>query len=403
MRLFCSLKHTLPGIVAVALLVAGCFPGSNSKPADASAVESQSFKEFASRVESLSSGQRPSVIDSFLSNVSVPYITGDTAVFIHRGDFESVSVAGDMTNWDPNRAPMSRLAGTDLWFREMIFEPTARLDYKLVVNDTTWILDPRNGAEVPGGYGVNSELAMSAYEQPAELSGSDQAQGRIEAREFVNDNQKRVVKVYLPHEYSSDGDYGFVLFHDGDDYLNLGSAQEVLDHLIGAGRIEPVIAAFVTSPDRNEEYGFSRTDEYEDYVVNELMPWLRSEYQIARNPARTATTGVSLGGLISTQLCYRNPDVFGLCGPISPSYWVEDRRVLNEVLDGEHRDISFYIDWGTYEPSIAETGRVMKDSLIGKGYDVVWNEWYEGHSWGNWRAHLDNMLIAFFGVAPSDS
>jgi enterochelin esterase family protein len=40
----------------------------------------------------------------------------------------------------------------------------------------------------------------------------------------------------------------------------------------------------------------------------------------------------------------------------------------------------------------------MKDALIAHGYDVYWNEWHEAHSWGNWRAHLDNTLKYFFPV-----
>jgi hypothetical protein len=27
---------------------------------------------------------------------------------------------------------------------------------------------------------------------------------------------------------------------------------------------------------------------------------------------------------------------------------------------------------------------------------MIWNEWHEGHSWGSWRAHLDNALEFFF-------
>jgi enterochelin esterase family protein len=50
--------------------------------------------------------------------------------------------------------------------------------------------------------------------------------------------------------------------------------------------------------------------------------------------------------------------------------------------------------------------RLFKDGLANKGYDLVWNEWHEGHSWGSWRAHLDNALEYFFpktvGVAGEE-
>ncbi len=45
----------------------------------------------------------------------------------------------------------------------------------------------------------------------------------------------------------------------------------------------------------------------------------------------------------------------------------------------------------------------MVNALETKGYELEWNEWFEGHSWGSWRAHLDNMLMYFFPKATVES
>ena len=111
--------------------------------------------------------------------------------------------------------------------------------------------------------------------------------------------------------------------------------------------------------------------------------------------------GFSLGGLITTQICYNNPDVFGLAAMFSPSYKPYNKLVYNSVLNGQKKNIKWYLDWGTYEPQdILINAKAFKDILSNKGYDLNWNEWHEAHSWGNWRAHLDNALIYFF---PGDS
>jgi Secretion system C-terminal sorting domain/Putative esterase len=126
------------------------------------------------------------------------------------------------------------------------------------------------------------------------------------------------------------------------------------------------------------------------------MPYIRSRYKVRTDPIGNAMTGFSFGGLISTQICYNNPEVFGLCGPMSPAYWPNDKEVLFDVLNGLKKDLTFYIDWGSYEFDLATDGRILVQNLISKGYEnVAWNEWHEGHSWGNWYAHLDNVLEHF--------
>jgi len=66
------------------------------------------------------------------------------------------------------------------------------------------------------------------------------------------------------------------------------------------------------------------------------------------------------------------------------------------VMSGEKKDIEWYLDWGTYEVSVMLDGRMLRDNLITAGYEMAWNEWHEGHSWGSWRAHIDNALEYFF-------
>jgi hypothetical protein len=89
---------------------------------------------------------------------------------------------------------------------------------------------------------------------------------------------------------------------------------------------------------------------------------------------------------------------------MSPAYWPNDKAVLFSVINGPKKDITFYIDWGSYEFDLTTDGRVLVQNLISKGFEnVVWNEWHEGHSWGNWYAHLDNILEHFDMVVNVES
>ena len=38
----------------------------------------------------------------------------------------------------------------------------------------------------------------------------------------------------------------------------------------------------------------------------------------------------------------------------------------------------------------------LRDILQEKGYNYQFQEWHEGHSWGNWKGHLRLSLVQFF-------
>ena len=361
------------------------------------------FRAFVERVNSVPNNQKQAIVDSFMNAApSFPFIEEEHIVYyVYLGTTGSVNVPGDANGWNQYAFPMTQLEGTIFWYREAVFESDARLDYKFVLNGSNWILDPLNPNQVSGGFGPNSELAMPDYVQPPEIEYYPNIpHGTIHTFNFTSSvlANTRTIKVYTPPGYEShpEYDYPVMLFHDGLEYITLGSAPNIIDYLISESRINPIIAVFVPPVNRDDEYAFNQTQLFEQFIVNELMPHIDSTYRTYSDPGHRGMTGLSFGGLITTQICYNNPGSFGLSAPYSPSYWVKDRLVFNSVLNGNLEEIDWYLDWGTYEPGIMTNARLFKDGLTNKGYDLVWNEWHEGHSWGSWRAHLDNALEYFF-------
>ena len=63
------------------------------------------------------------------------------------------------------------------------------------------------------------------------------------------------------------------------------------------------------------------------------------------------------------------------------------------------KNIEFYIDNGTFEwPELINSCHEMRDLLISKGYNLLYKEFNEGHSWGNWRTHVKYGLEYFWGL-----
>jgi len=361
------------------------------------------FREFVERVNSVPNNEKQAIIDSFMNVApSFPFIEEDIIVYyIYQGAVGSVNVPGDANDWNGEAFPMTQLDGTIFWYREAVFESDARLDYKFVLNGSNWILDPLNPNQVSGGFGPNSELAMPDYVQPPEIEYYPNIpHGTIHTFSFASTilGNTRTIKVYTPPGYDSHPSYNYpiMLFHDGLEYITLGSANNIIDYLLSEGRMNPIIAVFVPPVNRNDEYAFNLTQLFESFIVNELMPHIDSTYRTLTEPGYRAMAGLSYGGLITTQICYNNLDNFGLAAPYSPAYQPKDFEVMNMVLNGPAENIKWYVDWGTYETSIMINARLFNDGLEAKGYELEWSEWHEGHSWGSWRAHLDIALEYFF-------
>ena len=361
------------------------------------------FSAFVNRVNAAPQQDKQAIVDSFMNAApSFPFIEEKTIVyFIYQGAVGSVTVPGDANGWDGNLFPMTQIEGTLFWYREAVFESDARLDYKFVLNGSTWILDPLNPKQVSGGFGPNSELAMPDYIQPPEIEYYPNIHhGSIDTFPFTSTvlSNTRTIRVYTPPDYDLHSTYRYplMLFHDGAEYITLGSAANILDYLLSENKMNPIIAVFVPPVNRDNEYAFSQTQQFESFIIDELMPYIDANYRTITTPDKRAMAGLSYGGLITSQICYNNPDNFGLAAPFSPSYWANNMSVFNMVLNGSVENIKWYIDWGTYEISIMLNGRSMRDGLIDKGYELIWKEWHEGHSWGSWRAHLDIALEYFF-------
>jgi len=366
-------------------------------------VQSQSFQSFINYLNSIPEDERMAAVDSFMTAAApygFPYIAGDTASFIYRGNVTSAMVAGDINGWNPNSTLMTGVAGTDFHYFSKDFEANARLDYKYVVNGSNWILDPLNPNTCSGGFGPNSELAMPGYVQPWEIRpypGTPQGTVMTDQISSSHTGSTFQLKIYLPVDYDENlpGGYPALYFQDGYEYISLGYADNVLDNLIDSSLCSPVIGVFVRPNDRNEEYAYDLREEYQQFFAYELLPYIDGKYNTIPQARARALIGDSFGGNISALIAYNHADLFGNCGLHSGAFWPNDYEAYLLITQGEVKPIRWVSIWGTYE-GLWENMRNFRDFLIDNDYDLTWRELPEGHSWGLWRATIDEMVPYFF-------
>jgi enterochelin esterase-like enzyme len=367
-------------------------------------VSAQTFQDFLDRVNSAPDSLRGAIVDSFMNAAgSFPYIEGDTLThFIYRGAANSATVPGDANNWNTAAFVMTQISATDFWYYSHEFEPDARLDYKLFLNGSNWILDPRNPYTCTGGFGPNSELRMPQYVMPPEIAEYPEIpHGMLHDTLFYSTNlhNSRTVRVYTPAGYEESSErYPVVLVHDGLEYVTLAKMDNVLDYLIAHERIQPMIAVFVPPVNRTQEYAGNLMDEFTAFVVQELFPWLDARYRTLTDAQNRTTLGASNGGNIALWLGIQHPEVFG-------NIAAQSSNVISSISTRLQADpqlaLRFYLDVGTYDiPELIPLVHNLVQILQQRDYDYQFCEFHEGHSWGNWRAHIDNALEMFF---PGDS
>jgi enterochelin esterase family protein len=382
------------------------------------------LKDIRSKTDSADLISAENFLRSYIAENSSPIFLSKTRVAIISFSRSSkVYLTGDMTEWVKN-ITMDHIADTQIHYYLGEYESNARLEYLLQTGDKEQPEpDPLNPFIVHNGFGPNSELAMPDYEGPEVfdpyIRGEKGDYKLLE--EFKVDSKilgyEHDIIAYLPPNYQHSSDsYPTVYIQDGRDYIEFAITPVVIDNLIRSVQIQPVIAIFISPPNRHvpdepnrmTEYGMN--DDYVNFMADELVPFIESNFRVSKNPGNRLVAGDSFGGLISAYTPFYRPDVFGLGYSQSGYQSFQGDQLIQLLESSERKPIRLYVDIGTYEGTVGadmlpedetdflSANRRFNEVLKKKGYDFVYREYPEGHTWGNWRRHMIDALVHFFGI-----
>ena len=385
-------------------------------PTAAGAGRDDAYDSLAELEASISQALTSGEVDPFWSRViahgRMPLVFGRTAVFFYRGKADTVEWRGDFSEWwDSWDTLGERLGDTDIYRKTVQLLPGSRLDYKLVIDGGNWLLDPLNSQQQLGGFGPNSESRMPDW-QPSEWVTRKEGTPRGSFSEDTPIASKKLgysvnVRVYAPAGLDEKaGPLPTLYVTDGSDYYHdeMGSLVIVLDNLVAAKRIHPLIAVFIDPWDRSAQVN-RRPQElipqpggecaFCDFIVEELVPHVDSHHPTKNTAEHRAILGTSLGGLHATYMGLTHPDVFGAIAVQSPAFRPAP-FVLDQALAAEKWKVRAFLDIGLYEKSLLGESRRLAKKLESLGVDHLYLERPEGHSWGHWRATLDDALMFLF-------
>lgn len=75
----------------------------------------------------------------------------------------AVAVVGGFNDWDPAATRLERVPGTTVWTATVLLSP-GRYTYAFIVDDSTWVLDPRAPRAEDPDYGVQSSVLLVGRE-----------------------------------------------------------------------------------------------------------------------------------------------------------------------------------------------------------------------------------------------
>lgn len=240
----------------------------------------------------------------------------------------------------------------------------------------------------------------------------------------------RSVRVWLPPSYFTPGaaarEYPVVyLLHGwpGSDanWLELGHAPETAESLTVLGAMPEVILVFPSGRGPGllgRSYWIDSYDgrcRLETWLTRRLVPWVDARFRTRREPAARALVGLSDGANAAFDLALRHPDLFGAAAGHSGDYLLaktfggsgiygpepgasalleahSPARYVEHVADVARR-LRLYVDCGTGDESIAAT-RAFHAKLDSLGVAHEYREFPGSHSWGYWRRHLRESLVA---------
>lgn len=341
---------------------------------------------------------------------NIPFAIDDSVAFLFKGDAKSIQFNGDFNGWGRDTSLNTKALlqnSTDIWWLPVQLPSNARIDYKVVINDKDWILDPYNTKIRYSGFGPNSELQMPDFVFPESIIARKNIEHGSDSTYLINSNHLEYVvtySVYTPPKYDSNTDYPVLFVLDGHEYRNdkLGNLITVTENLLERGEIEPFIIVTIdprvpgnkTSNRRMSEY--ANNPFFADFIASELLTKIEEDYSLTDDRNQRAVLGTSMGGLAATYIYTRHPSIFGKIGIQSPAY-----RYRSQIFDLVKRNLlppphTVFISTGTLHDTEAETDS-MTTIFDRKKWNYKLVKIPQGHSWGNWLYVLDQTLITLFG------
>lgn len=282
-----------------------------------------------------------------------------TAIPVNTPAGANIHVAGSFNNWNPGDATKILNNNGDGTFQITLNPSVGEVKFKFTRGSWATVEGNANGGYLPDrvlnytGQATTVDLTILSWE---DLGGSGNGTAAPNVQLLDNDfympqlDRYRRIWIYLPPDYnSSQKKYPVLYMHDGQNLFDQNTSafgewkvDESLNELHEQGDWGCIVVGIDNggqfrldeySPWFNPQYGGGEGDEYLDFIVNTLKPYIDANYRTLPGRLTTGIAGSSMGGLISMYAFSERQDIFSKAGIFSPSFWFADDEPANHVAD----------------------------------------------------------------------
>ncbi len=273
------------------------------------------------------------------------------------------------------------------------------------------IPDPKAQVFSQGFAGISSILNVPGPQVAVQMIDPNIPHGQVSIVQYTSKSlgTTRRAHVYTPPGYMRGGNARYSVLYlvhgagDSDDsWTTIGHANDILDNLIAAGKIKPMIVVmpYGHTPPRKGVNWWANIDFGND-LLKDLIPFIDSNYRSHAEARGRAMAGLSMGGNHTIQFGITHPEIFQDIGVFSMGLSDSERvkaYVKEYGADLKRRSASpgvLFYAIGRQDflyPSVAPTRKVLDDAKI----TYTYRETAGGHVWQNWREYLVEFLPLLF-------
>ncbi len=145
--------------------------------------------------------------------------------------------------------------------------------------------------------------------------------------------------IYLPFDYETSNRYYPVtyLLHGYSDndmgWMQFGEANLIADECIANREIPPMI---LVMPDGGVSFyinNFDNSVKYEDFFIQEFMPFIEKTYRIRAEKRYRGIAGLSMGGFGTLNFALKYPEIFAACVAFSAAIFSEESVLATNEKD----------------------------------------------------------------------
>jgi enterochelin esterase-like enzyme len=248
-----------------------------------------------------------------------------------------------------------------------------------------------------GGLTITPSLPASGGDAPAgfDIDQQDIARGKVETVEYDSKSVggKRKMVIYTPPGYLPARKYPvlYLLHGAGDNetgWQRHGVANIILDNLYADQKLVPMIVVMPNGSARTpgSERGRGRNNAFETDLLQDILPYVESNYAAQPGAEHRAIAGLSMGGGQALSIGLAHLDTFAWVGGFSSALFGPQAELIGDATDRKQLRL-LWLSCGNADRLI-DGSKALHDALEQENIPHLWHIDAGSHTWPVWKNDL---------------